>query len=225
MGVNWDLVLSESLKNAISLADIAATFPLPPTVTSFGKMRLMSSNLGNQSTYDVTIKLLKTVGDTKLLSSPRITAINNQEAKILVGTREAYVTNTVTQGQTTTTTAENVTFLDVGVQLTVVPIINEDGYVTMKIKPEVSSVARYLITPEQNQIPIVDTATAETRVMVKDGKPNIVLVKRERFFFAATQEGTPKNKTKKRFPKSLAEFQRPARQPCLRHIHGRWKEG
>ncbi len=174
MGVNWDLVLSESLKNAISLADIAATFPLPPTVTSFGKMRLMSSNLGNQSTYDVTIKLLKTVGDTKLLSSPRITAINNQEAKILVGTREAYVTNTVTQGQTTTTTAENVTFLDVGVQLTVVPIINEDGYVTMKIKPEVSSVARYLITPEQNQIPIVDTATAETRVMVKDGTTIII---------------------------------------------------
>ena len=174
MGINWDFVLNEGLKNAVSLADIGMTFPIPATVTSFGKVRLMASNLGNQATYDTTIKLLKTVGETKLLSSPRITAVNNQEAKILVGTREAYVTNTVTQGQTTTTTAENVTFLDVGVQLNVTPVINEDGYVTMKIKPEVSSVARYLTTPDQNQIPIVDTTTAETKVMVKDGTTIII---------------------------------------------------
>lgn len=174
MGINWEYLMNEGQKNAVQLGDFVMNFPVSSTVTSFGKFRLMASNLPNEDSYDATLKLLKTVGDTKLLSSPRITAINNQEAKILVGTREAYVTNTVTQGQTTTTTAENVTFLDVGVQLAVIPVINEDGYVTMKIKPEVSSVARYLITPEKNEIPIVDTTTAETKVMVKDGTTIII---------------------------------------------------
>ena len=174
MGINWEWILREGQKNAVSMGDFVMNFPVSTSVTSFGKFNLLATSLPNQDSYDATLKLLKTVGETKLLSSPRITAINNQEAKILVGTREAYVTNTVTQGQTTTTTAENVTFLDVGVQLTVTPIINEDGYVTMKIKPEVSSVARYLTTSDENQIPIVDTTTAETKVMVKDGTTIII---------------------------------------------------
>ncbi len=174
MGINWEYILREGQKNAVSMGDFVMNFPVSTAVTSFGKFNLLRTNLPNQDSYDATLKLLKTVGDTKLLSSPRITAVNNQEAKILVGTREAYVTNTVTQGQTTTTTAESVTFLDVGVQLTVTPVINEDGYVTMKIKPEVSSVARYLTIAEENQIPIVDTTTAETKVMVKDGTTIII---------------------------------------------------
>jgi len=124
--------------------------------------------------YTATLKLLKTIGETKLLSSPRITAINNEEASILVGTREAYITESVTQGESTTTTSESVTFLDVGVQLKVTPIINEDGFVTMKIKPEVSSVARILTTSQGNEIPIIDTTTAETKVMVKDGHTIII---------------------------------------------------
>jgi len=104
-----------------------------------------------------------------VVSTPRILVTNNQEAKIHVGTREAYVTTTTTTGQTTSTTAEEVQFIDVGIQLAVTPLINSDGFVTMKIKPEISSVVRTLTTPSRNQIPIVDTSIAETQVMVKDG--------------------------------------------------------
>ena len=57
--------------------------------------------------------------------------------------------------------------------------INEDGFVTMKIKPEVSNVKDYLTTYNEDgtvrsQIPIVDTTTAETIVMVKDGYTIII---------------------------------------------------
>jgi type IV pilus assembly protein PilQ len=114
-------------------------------------------------------RYLQTVGQTKIISNPRLMVTENQEAKILVGTREAYVTSTTTTGQTTSTTAEDVQFIDVGIQLSVTPAINEDGYVTMKIKPEISSVVRTLTTPSRNQIPIVDTSSAETKVMVADG--------------------------------------------------------
>jgi type II secretory pathway component GspD/PulD (secretin) len=85
------------------------------------------------------------------------------------------VTTTTTTGQTTTTTAEEVQFIDVGIQLVVTPtVINNDGFVTMKIKPEISSVVSTLTTPSKNQIPIVDTSTAETNVLVKDGSTVII---------------------------------------------------
>lgn len=119
-------------------------------------------------------RYLETIGQTKVISSPRLLVTENQEAKIHVGTREAYVTTTTTTGQSTSTTAEEIEFIDVGIQLTVTPRITSDGYVSMKIKPEVSSVVETLQTPSGNAIPIVDTSTAETSVLVKDGATVII---------------------------------------------------
>ncbi|MCK4881776.1 MAG: type II and III secretion system protein, partial [Candidatus Omnitrophica bacterium] len=110
----------------------------------------------------------------KLLSNPKLAVVNNQEARIHVGRKEAYITTTTTSGSTTTTTAEDVNFVDVGIQLSVTPTINADGFVTMKIKPEVSSVVDVLITPSGNQIPIIDTSLAETTVMVEDNATIII---------------------------------------------------
>ncbi|MFH1752960.1 MAG: secretin N-terminal domain-containing protein [Candidatus Omnitrophota bacterium] len=124
--------------------------------------------------FDLFFRWLQTVGNTQLLSNPRIAVINNQEARIHVGQREAYVTTTTTTGQTTTTVSEEVTFVDVGIQLAVTPTINDDGYIRMKIKPEISAVTDTLITPTGNQIPIIDTSTAETTVLVKDGATIII---------------------------------------------------
>ena len=151
-------------------------FPISSAISTFGQLTVGTLA---ENDYTATIKILKTIGETKLLSSPRIAAVNNEEASILIGTREAYITDTVTQGQSTTTTAESVTFLDVGVQLNVTPVINEDGFVTMKIRPEVSAIDRYLTTyystgTVRSEIPIVSTTTAETTVMVKDGYTIII---------------------------------------------------
>jgi type II secretory pathway component GspD/PulD (secretin) len=124
--------------------------------------------------FEVLFKFLQTIGDTRLLSNPKLAVVNNQEARIHVGRKEAYITTTTTSGQTTSTTAEEVTFVDVGIQLSVTPTINEEGFITMKIKPEVSSVVDVLVTPSGNQIPIIDTSLAETTVMVKDNATIII---------------------------------------------------
>jgi type II secretory pathway component GspD/PulD (secretin) len=123
---------------------------------------------------DIVLKYVKTLGNTQILSNPKISVVNNQEAKIHVGERQAYVTSTTTTGQSTSTVSEEVTFVDVGIQLSVTPTINEDGYVTMKIKPEISSVVSFLDTPSGNKIPIIDTSMSETTVMVKDGTTIII---------------------------------------------------
>jgi len=119
-------------------------------------------------------RYLNQFGQAKLISKPRILVTENQEAKLNVGTREAYVTTTTTTGTSTSTTAEEVEFIDVGIQFTVTPKITRDGYVEMSIKPEVSSVIRTLVTNSGNQIPIVDTTSADTRILVKDGATVVI---------------------------------------------------
>jgi type II secretory pathway component GspD/PulD (secretin) len=123
---------------------------------------------------DILVKYLETLGNTQILSNPKLAVVNNQEARIHVGERQAYITSTTTTGQATSTVSEDVTFIDIGIKLSVTPTINDDGFVTMKIKPEVSSVVDTLVTPSGNKIPIIDTSTAETTVMIKDGKTLIL---------------------------------------------------
>jgi len=125
--------------------------------------------IDNFRDFDVLVNYLNTLGKTRVLSNPKIVVVNNQEAKIHVGERQAYVTTTTTTGQSTSTISEEVQFVDVGIQLSVTPNINDDGYITMKIKPEISSVTSILTTPTNNKIPIIDTSLTETTVMMKDG--------------------------------------------------------
>lgn len=163
-GVEWKKIFSKlaSLKNIT----LASTFPFSLTGASS-----MAVDIGTLATddYAVALKLVEDVGKTRILSSPHLTVINNEEAKFMVGTREAYVTQTISQGDVTTTVAENVEFIDVGVTLFVTPVINKDGFVRMAIRPEVSSIRDWLETKEGNKIPIVETSNLETSVLVKDG--------------------------------------------------------
>jgi len=164
-----------SRKKVLEDTGYIGAYPFSGTTSNFSASQprvgteQMHVGVVGKNDYDVMINYLKTLGDVKILSNPRLAVTNNQEARIHVGERQAYITTTTTAGQTTTTVSEQVTFLDVGLQLFLTPAINEDGYVTLRIKPEVSSVTGSLVTGQDNRIPILDTSTAETTVMVKDG--------------------------------------------------------
>lgn len=167
-GINW-----QKMHLWHSTTNLTQTFPATPSWTPTVPLTTNSMNLtygvlggGN---FSSTIQFLQTYGKVKILSNPRLAAVSGQEAKVLVGERDAYVTSTQSQAQTTTVTAENVQFIDVGVKLNIVPVINDDGYIIMKIKPEISSVGSVLTDSSGDEIPIVDTAEAETTIKVKDG--------------------------------------------------------
>ncbi len=174
-GINWDAVFS-NMNKAIATLGVGLKYAdqasIIPTTTSSGSGGALQ--IGNLSTegYQAVVQALKEYGETKLLSSPRIAVINNEEASILVGTNQPYATRTISQGSggTGNIEAENVTFIDLGIQLIVTPTVNDDDFVTMKIKPEVSSkTGDFVIESSQNTIPIVKTTTTETTVMVKNG--------------------------------------------------------
>lgn len=175
MGVDWEAIVRD-----FHSLDLASNFDV---LTSTDKSGRLSIGTVASDDYTALIEALDTVGRTNILSSPRITAVNNKEAKILVGSTEPYVTTTTTTPSSgPTTTAESVNFIDVGVKLYVTPTIHNDGFVTMKIKPEVSSVTSNLTTSNNNTIPVVETSEAETTVMVKNGVSIVIggLIKEEK---------------------------------------------
>src|SRR3989338_10530732 len=85
------------------------------------------------------LKVFEKYGETKILASPSVTVVEGEEAKVLVGSRQPYVTSTTTTGTGGNAVSESISFIDVGTSLTVSALINKAGYVTMKIRPEISS--------------------------------------------------------------------------------------
>jgi len=167
-GIDWDKIMKEPSFWGTALM---GNFPIAlSSATTFG--RITTGTLDGDR-FQIAINFLNTLGDTKVLSSPRIAVVNNEEAVIMVGQREAYITGTTSQSSDTTVTSDTVEFVDVGVKLRVVPTINRDSFITMKIKPEVSTVQRTIQTgtlaDPRSIIPIVSTSEAETTVKVKDG--------------------------------------------------------
>jgi type II secretory pathway component GspD/PulD (secretin) len=149
---------------------------LPINKTNALILSTATSTPTNPGDYKGIIDILRTIGDTKILSSPRIMVLNNQEAKILVGTKDAYITSSVTQTTGTAVTADTVNFVESGIKMFVTPTVNRDGFVTMKIKPEVSSaeVKSLISQDKKTDVPIITSSEAETTVMVKDGVTIII---------------------------------------------------
>ncbi len=165
-GIDWSAFLSRSKDFLFD-----GTFPFGSTGASS-----LAVSIGELATddFEVALTLIKSVGDARIVAAPHITVCSGEEATFMVGTREAYVTSSITTGEVVSTTSESVEFIDIGTTLYVTPVINKDGFVKMHIKPEVSSVKEWLETTEGNKIPIVDTSNVETEVLIKDGKTVII---------------------------------------------------
>lgn len=174
LGVDWEAVVDK-----FNNMSIKSNFDILDSADKGGTLSVGTISGDN---YEVLLQALNSEGLTNILSSPRITAINGQEAKILVGSSEPYVTSTTTTPSSgPSTISESVNFIEVGVKLYVTPQIHKDQFITMKLKPEISSVTRTLKTGNNNSIPVVDTSEAETTVTVKDGVTIVIggLIKEE----------------------------------------------
>lgn len=94
--------------------------------------------------FQAFVEMLETQGDVQVLSSPRISTINNQKAVIKVGSDEFFVTDisSDTSTGTTTTSSTDITLTPFfsGIALDVTPQIDRRGRITLHIHPTVSEV-------------------------------------------------------------------------------------
>ena len=119
----------------------AMTLPVAPTAIGGAITAVLNVN-----DFNSVIELLQGQGDVRVLSSPRVSTVNNQKAIIKVGSDEFFVTrvqsNAVGTGVGTGTTSRSVEFTPFfsGIALDVTPQIDEQGTVTLHVHPTVSEV-------------------------------------------------------------------------------------
>jgi len=122
------------------------------------------------------LKLLDKNTDTSILSNPTITTLNNQEAKVVVGSIfniPTYERNDQTGKMEITGYTEK----DIGIILTVMPHVNEAQDIVVSLKPEVSAFDQWdNFGSGENaiQAPRFTTRTADTQVMIRDGQTIVI---------------------------------------------------
>lgn len=133
---------------------------------------------------NIVLSTLASALDTNILSAPRVTTINNSEAEIKVIQKIPWAEPTLTES-TTEGGLPSITwtmhFEEVGIALKVTPTINDDGNITMVLAPEVSEkTSDYPLTASQGTtsidytVPIIDTRSASTKVVVGSGQTLII---------------------------------------------------
>lgn len=178
-GIDWTYVAEE----AGSFDGISAAAPFLASAGGAGTLTTLTLGAG-QDDLKLVMNALSRIGKTNTLSSPRLTVLNNEEAKLAVATREPVVSQSVVQSTNSATVADNIQFVDVGVTLEVTPMISKDQYVRLKIRPQVSSSGTPVelegvsqgsdTTFTRTRIPVVTTQELETSVFVKSGTTIII---------------------------------------------------
>lgn len=143
----------------------------PSSSLSGGQFKLDAFIMNNWNAT-ATIDALIQDQRARILASPSIATLNGKEARIVIGEKVPYKEKT----QTTTGTTETTKFIDVGTNLRVTPQISPDGYITMAVHPEVSSVSALL-----DAGPRITTREADVVIRVKDGQTIVIggLIKNE----------------------------------------------
>ncbi|GAB1256932.1 pilus (MSHA type) biogenesis protein MshL [Aurantivibrio plasticivorans] len=127
------------------------------------------------------ISFLDTQGSVQILSSPRVSTVNNQKALIRVGSDEFFVTgisNSTTTGAATTTSTPDIelTSFFSGIALDVTPQIADDGDVILHIHPVISDVTDQLkeltVGDEEFSLPLAyrDIRESDSIVKAKNGQ-------------------------------------------------------
>lgn len=131
--------------------------PDPTTTISYGVFKDWGS-------FEAQLQLLEQNRKANIISNPRITTVDNREAKILVGQKIPLIVqdvagNAVSQLQT------------IGIQLKVTPHLTEDKRIILDLHPEVSDLSTQ--STVQGGV-IINTSEADTRVMVDDGQTAVI---------------------------------------------------
>jgi MSHA biogenesis protein MshL len=183
-GINWSSVLNNGGQTYFSGVSSPSTFsgnllaPSGPTVNvapGNPVTGLVSNTLGgaftfalNTRDFNAYVNLLQVQGNTRVLSSPRVSTLNNQKAVIKSGSDQYFVTNissnTVTSTAASTNNTIELTPFFSGVALDVTPQVDDDGTVILHIHPTVSAVsANNLSVTIQGQTDTLPLALSQIR--------------------------------------------------------------
>ena len=192
-GINWSII-----RNAINVGETALSLALIPgggrapltgnAPPFLGTLGLTTSRGRND--ISATVRLLESFGKTRVLSSPKVSVMNNQSALLKVVDNKIYFTITVTPGTpaslgvaaTPAVYTTNVNTVPVGFLMNVTAQIGDDDEITLNLRPSVSRITSYANDPNPalaafnitNRIPEIQTREFESIMKVRDGETAVL---------------------------------------------------
>jgi general secretion pathway protein D len=188
-GIDWSLVSETAIVGG------------NPVMTKGGVQDVIGGNLGsspffqlatagtiNGNPLNITLKALETFGDVKVLSSPKVMALNNQTAILKVVDNEVYFSldvnvvpaSNLQAAQTTVETTINT--VPVGLVMAVTPYIDDEEEVTLNVRPTISRIIRFVEDPnpllaEQDvvsEIPVIQVREIETMLTIENSETAVI---------------------------------------------------
>jgi MSHA biogenesis protein MshL len=135
----------------------------------------------NSRDFDAVIRLLETQGNVQVISSPRITTLNNQKAVFKVGDEEYFATNPttgVTTGTAATTTNQNANLQPFfsGISLDVTPQISDEGDIILHIHPLLNLVQQDSKTIGNETFPLAKSDTRESDSIARARNGEVIVI-------------------------------------------------
>ena len=149
--------------------------------TTLGGAFAMAFDVGD---FNSLIELLSVQGETRVLSSPRVSTLNNQKAVIKAGSDEFFVTNVTSQTVTGTASSTSrdieLTRFFSGIALDVTPQIGADGNIILHIHPTVSDVTDQqkviTVSGQSDTLPLAFSEIREADSIVRAKSGQIIVI-------------------------------------------------
>ncbi|MGL5652964.1 MAG: pilus (MSHA type) biogenesis protein MshL, partial [Vibrio sp.] len=191
-GINWSKAFSSNGTNyQIGSGTITQDSNGNPITSVLPGLDTIGTLLGGQSnvvvssgSFDAVISFMGTQGDLNVLSSPRVTAANNQKAVIKVGTDEYYVTDlssVVGSGDNAQASPDiTLTPFFSGISLDVTPQIDDSGNVLLHVHPAVIEVEqqtkRITYNSQQIELPLAKSSIRESDSVIRAKDGDVVVI-------------------------------------------------
>jgi type II secretory pathway component GspD/PulD (secretin) len=151
-GIDWSKILSADGTNRIGIGGL--TNPTNPG---------LFFNYVNKN-VEVYLNALSNKGRVRTLATPKLLTLENQEASTNIGDKLGYrLTTTINN-----VTSESIQFLETGVILRVIPTVDADGRITLRVRPEVSSGSVL------GGIPSKKTTEVSTQLVAENGQSILI---------------------------------------------------
>jgi len=186
-GVDWSFINNRAFGND---GGIQISSPFGGSFTGFSATTV--DNLGDATVGVLSgnwnilanLNLLDEFGDSKVLSSPKIMAVNNQTALLKVVENLVYFTievnTSATDSSSLTTYETEVHTLPVGFTMSVTPFVSENGEVTLNVRPTISKQVGFVKDPNpsltvlESRIPVIQEKEMSSVLRLRDRQTAII---------------------------------------------------
>ncbi len=174
LGVDWVVKATASGSKSPTIYPFESnqTNPYIPTSFPAADSDLFSYGTLDFSTVSAVFEMLSSRSDTNILSNPKIVTLDNQPARIVVGSQYPIPQYTYNTDQAKLQVS-GWDYKDIGIIFEVTPHVNNAGLVTLDLEPKITAILDF-VTVENTSLPRLSTEEAKTRVMIANGETLVI---------------------------------------------------